>query len=60
VTARKENKAMVAPMVGSGEVCVWLESGVRRPVLCWCVWQGYGFIRHEDVFTLNLIQKDIG
>jgi hypothetical protein len=39
-------------MVGSGGVCVLRESGVRRPVLCWCVWQEFGFNRREGVFTL--------
>jgi hypothetical protein len=50
----------VAPMVGSGGVCVWRESGVRRSVLCWCVWQESGFSRREDVFTFNLLHKEIG
>jgi hypothetical protein len=43
--------AMVAPVVGSTGVCVWRESGVRRLVSCLCVWQEFGFSRHEDVFT---------
>jgi hypothetical protein len=51
------NKAMMAPVMGSGEVCVWRESGVRQSILCWCIWQGYGFSRREDVFTLNLVYK---
>jgi hypothetical protein len=29
----------VVPVVGSGGDCVWRESGVRRSVLCWCIWQ---------------------
>jgi hypothetical protein len=32
-----ENEATIALVVGSGRVCVWLESGVRRSVLCWCI-----------------------
>jgi hypothetical protein len=31
--------------------------GVRRSVLCWCVWQECGFSRREDVFTFNLVIK---
>jgi hypothetical protein len=34
-----------------------LGSGVRQSVLCWCVWQGSGFSRREDVFTFNLVYK---
>jgi hypothetical protein len=34
---------------------VWREYGVRRPALCWCVWQEYGFSRREDVFIFNLL-----
>jgi hypothetical protein len=34
-----------------------LESGVRRLVLCWRVWQECGFSRSEDVFTFNLVLK---
>jgi hypothetical protein len=36
---------------GSAYGGVWRESGVRRSVLCWCVWQESGFSRREDVFT---------
>jgi hypothetical protein len=46
-------------MAGYGGVCVWRESVVRRSVLCWCVWQESGFSRREDVFTFNLLCKDI-
>jgi hypothetical protein len=35
------------------------ESGVRRLVFCWCVWQESGFSRREDVFILNLLHKEI-
>jgi hypothetical protein len=38
LVARHENEAMVVPMVGSGRVCVWRESG---------------FSRREDVFIFN-------
>jgi hypothetical protein len=48
---------MVAPMVGSGGICDWWESGIRRLVLCRCVWQESGFSRREDVFTFNLLLK---
>jgi hypothetical protein len=34
LVARNANEAMVTPVVGSGGVCVWRESGVRRSVLC--------------------------
>jgi hypothetical protein len=63
VVARNANDAMV----GSGGICVRRESGVRRSVLCWCVWQEPGFSRREDVFTFyalhgfctfNVICKD--
>jgi hypothetical protein len=50
LSARHSNEAMMEPMVGSGGVCVWRDSGVRWPVLCWCVWQESGFSSHEDVF----------
>jgi hypothetical protein len=45
--------------VGSGGDCFWLDSGVRRSVLCWCVWQESGFSRREDVFTFNLLYKEM-
>jgi hypothetical protein len=32
-------------------------SGVRRSVLCLCVWQESGFNRREDVLTFNLFFK---
>jgi hypothetical protein len=57
VAARYAKEAMVAPMVGYGGVCVWREPGVRRSVLCWCVWQESGFSRRENVFTFNLLKK---
>jgi hypothetical protein len=58
--SKKNSKgAMVVSMVGSGGVCVRQESGVRRSVLCWCVWQESGFGRREDVFTFNLLHKEI-
>jgi hypothetical protein len=59
LVARNTNEVMVAPVVGSGGVCVWRESGVRRSVLCWCVWQESGFSHREDVFTFNLVYKEI-
>jgi hypothetical protein len=57
VVARNANE--VAPMVGSDGVCDWRGSGVRRSVLCWCVWQKSGFSRRVDVFTSNLVYEDI-
>jgi hypothetical protein len=50
---------MVAPVVGSGGVCVWQESVVRLPVLRLRVWQESGFSQCEDVFTFNLLYKEI-
>jgi hypothetical protein len=44
VAARNANDALVAPMVGSGGVCVWQESG---------------FSRREDVFTFNLLCEEV-
>jgi hypothetical protein len=48
---------------GYGGVCrgVWrslrfvVESGVRRSVLCWHVWQESRLNNREGVFTFNLI-----
>jgi hypothetical protein len=57
--SKNANEAIVAPMVGSGGVCVWRESGVRGSVLCWCVWQESGFNRHEDVFIFNSLYKEM-
>jgi hypothetical protein len=59
VVAAMANEAMVAPVVGSGGVCIRRESGVRRSVLCWCVWQESCFSRCEDVFTFNFVCKEI-
>jgi hypothetical protein len=53
--SKTENEAMAAPVVVSG----WsLQSGVRRSVLCFCVWKESGFSRREDVFTFNLLYKE--
>jgi hypothetical protein len=43
LAAENVNEAMVAPVVGSGGVCVWQESG---------------FSRREVVFTFNLLDKE--
>jgi hypothetical protein len=59
LAARNVNEAMAAPMVGSGGVCVWRESGVRRSVLCWCAGQESGFSHREDVVTFNLLDKEM-
>lgn len=57
--ARNANVVMVAPLVEPGGVCVCDESGVRRPVLCRCVWQESGVCRPEDVFALNFVYADV-
>jgi hypothetical protein len=59
LVARNTNEAMEVHMMGSGGVCVWRESGVRRSVFCWCVWRESGFNRREDVFAFNLLYKEI-
>jgi hypothetical protein len=43
--------------VGSGRVWVSRKSGVRRSVLCWCLWQEPGFSHREDI-TFNLLYKE--
>jgi hypothetical protein len=57
VEKRTDNGDIVTHVMGSGGVCFFffeiLESGVRRSVLFWCVWQESGFCRRKDV--LNLI-----
>jgi hypothetical protein len=55
LVARNANEAVV----GSGRVCVWCESGARWSVLCWCVLQEFGFSHREDIFTYNLLYKEI-
>jgi hypothetical protein len=57
LVVRNANEALVAPTVGSGGVYVWRESGVRRSVLCLCIWQESGFSRREDAFTFNLVKE---
>jgi hypothetical protein len=42
---------MMAPVVGSGGFCVWREAGVRRSVLCWCVWEESGLSDCQYVFS---------
>jgi hypothetical protein len=44
LVARNANEVMVAPMVVSGGVCIWQESG---------------FSRREGFFTLNSLYKEI-
>jgi hypothetical protein len=58
LVGRNADEAMVMPMVRSGGICVWRESGVRGSVLCWCVWDESGFSRREDVFKFNLVEKE--
>jgi hypothetical protein len=55
LVARNVNEAMVAPMMVSGGVCIWRESGIKRSGLCFYVWQESVFSRSENVFTLNLV-----
>jgi hypothetical protein len=59
LVARNANLAEMTSKVWSGRICVWRESGVRRYVLCWCVRQESDFICHEDVFTFNLVYKEL-
>jgi hypothetical protein len=59
LVARNANVAMVALTVGYGGVCSLKEYGVRRSVLCWYVWQEPVFRRSEDVFTYDLVNKEI-
>jgi hypothetical protein len=42
---------------GSRGIFFWWESGVRRSVLFWRVWQDSGFDRREDVLAFNLLCK---
>jgi hypothetical protein len=59
-TGSKKRKRGYGGVCGEyGGVCVWRESGVRRSVLCWRVWQESGFSRSEDVFRFNLVYEDI-
>jgi hypothetical protein len=59
VSGSNKQELMVAPMVWSGEACVWRESGVRRSVLCWGVCHESGLSRCEDVFTFDLVHDEI-
>jgi hypothetical protein len=43
LVGRNANESLVAPIVGSGGVCFWWESG---------------FISREHVFTFNLVFKE--
>lgn len=42
-----------------GGVCVWREARVKRSILCWCVYQESGISHLEDVFTINLLFKNV-
>jgi hypothetical protein len=61
LVSRNANELMVAQRGGSGGVYVWW-----KPVV-WCqvvgfvlsVWQKSGFSRREDVFTFNLVKKEV-
>jgi hypothetical protein len=50
-------------MTGSGGVCVWrescVESGVRRLVLCWCVWQDQASVAVKICSAFNLLHEEI-
>jgi hypothetical protein len=57
------DEPIVAPVVGSGGVCLWQQSGVTWSVLCWHILQGFGFIRRSHALyiercNLNAICKD--
>jgi hypothetical protein len=57
LVARNANEVMVARMVGLAESAFGdsLESGVRRSLLCRCIWQERGFSSREDVITFNIV-----
>jgi hypothetical protein len=59
VVARNANEATAEPMVENDGVCFLPKSGDKRSVLCWCIWQESGFSRREDVFTSNLLYKEV-
>jgi hypothetical protein len=48
----------VQPVMGSSGVCIWLKSGVRKSVLCYCLRQESIPNRLDDVFAFNLLHKD--
>jgi hypothetical protein len=55
VVARNVNEPVVAPMVKSGGVCFWRESGCR---FCVGAVQTCAFIRLEvDLYSMNFINK---
>jgi hypothetical protein len=54
VVARSENGAMSAPSVGSGGVCSQAVGFVSVRLAGICV-----LSRREDVFTFNLVYKDM-
>jgi hypothetical protein len=56
LVARNANEAVVGVWRSLRLAGVW-SLGVRRSVLCWCVWQESGFSRREYVFTFYLVHK---
>lgn len=52
LAAKHANKATAVSVVGG-----LAESGVRWPVLCWCIWQQSGLDHHEDGFKFHLDKK---
>jgi hypothetical protein len=54
LVARNVNEAVVALNRRSGEIYIWEDSGFSQSV-----WEESGFSHHEDVFTFNLIYKEI-
>jgi hypothetical protein len=48
------NEVMMARMVGSGGVCIWLESGVRRSDLRFHIW-----FRHREILQVLYFQCDL-
>jgi hypothetical protein len=51
LVTRNENEAVMKPVVGSGEICVWQESKIGRSVLC-------SSFRGQYVITFSLVYKD--
>jgi hypothetical protein len=49
---------MVSPLVGSGGVCVWWDFGLRRSVLCSCVWRDSGSSCRDGVYKFNLVYSE--
>jgi hypothetical protein len=59
LVARNANEAMVAPVVGSGGVNVWRDSGIWSQAVSFVLvrLEESGFSRREDVCTFNFLYK---